>query len=304
MISDILTDPKARSRVFGPNPLGMNIPGVKTATKTGTTDNGQGKAKDNWMLSYSPRVAAGVWVGRHDGKALTGISTAVPGSVVNDFMSRAHKEVYQPEGSWKANDWFQKPTGIQTLTINGRTDIYPSWFQKPQNADGVKMTFDKVSKKKATNCTPDAAKIELTVQSFEDPVSKKKTMSAPDGYDANADDDKHKCDDAKPFVTLSTDKIGPGKYRFTATVNQGTFALQTLEFKVDGQVVSSQAASSGATFTTEYTFTSAGDKNVSATVTDQGYYDATMTKTVPATLSDNGNGGGFTPPRRNRLVGF
>ncbi len=287
IISDILSDPKARSRVFGNNPLGMNINGVKTATKTGTTDNGQDKAKDNWMMSYSPQIATGVWVGRHDGGPLTGISTAVPGSIVNDFMSRSHKEILQPEGKWKPNDWFTRPAGIQTVTANGRTDIYPSWYVKPQNAEGQKMAFDRVSKKKATSCTPERAKVEVVVQTYEDPVTKKKTSYGADGYDVNADDDAHKCDDVKPFASISTQPLGGGKYRITANVNQGTFGLQTIEISADGQVISSQPAGGTGTFTAEHTFTSVGDKNVSVTVIDQGFYDATVTKTINVSLSQN-----------------
>jgi membrane peptidoglycan carboxypeptidase len=287
MLSDILSDQGARRRVFGSNPLGMNIPDVKTATKTGTTDNGQGKAKDNWMISYSPVVAAGVWVGRHDGGPLTGISTAVPGTVINGFMSRVHKEIYQAEGKWKPNDWFARPTGIQTLNVNGRTDIYPSWFVKPQNNAGTKMVFDQLSKKKANACTPERAKVEVTVQTYEDPVTKKKTFTTiPDGYDPNAEDDQHKCDDVKPFVTVSTQALGSGKYRISANVSQGTFGLQTLEIRADGQVISSQSIGAAGAYSADYTFTSGGDKNVSATVIDQALYDKTDTKTVSVTLAD------------------
>lgn len=303
IISDILTDPGARSRVFGSNPLGMNISGgVKTATKTGTTDNGQDKAKDNWMMSYSPQIAAGVWVGRHDGGPLTGISTAVPGSVINDFMGKAHRDILQDEGKWKPNDWFTRPAGIQEVTVNGRRDIYPSWYVKPQNAAGTKMVFDQVSKKKATNCTPERAKIELNVQVFEDPVTKKKTSTAPDGYDANADDDRHKCDDVKPFVSVESKALGKGKYRITANVNQGTFGLQTLEIRADGQVIASQSVGGAGSFSVDHTFTSAGSKNVSATVIDQGFYDATVTKTMTVTLA--GGGDDDNPPNNRRRFIF
>lgn len=285
IITDILSDQNARSRVFGYNPLGMVIPGVKTATKTGTTDNGQGKAKDNWMMSYTPKIAAGVWVGRHDGGALTGISTAVPGFVINAFMTKAHQDVLAPDGKWNANDWFQQPDGIQKVAVNGKTDIYPSWYKKPTNAAGTKMVFDKVSKKKATDCTPEAAKIEVTVQETEDPVTKKKTYGNTDGYDANADDDAHKCDDVKPFVSLSATQIEKGKYRVSATVNKGTFDLQSIQVTVDGKDVINQSISSSGTFEADYTFDSNGDKTLSAKVIDTGYYDATVAKTINVKVS-------------------
>lgn len=286
MLTDILTDPSARQRVFGNNPIGENISGVKTSTKTGTTDDGNGHAKDNWMMAYSTKLATGVWMGRHDGGPLRSISGPIPGTVMGQFMSDAHKNVLVGEGQYKLGDWFTKPSGIQTLTVNGKTDIWPSWYVKPKDAGGVKMTFDKVSKKKATNCTPDGAKVELNVQVITDPFDeKKKTYSAPDGYDANADDSSHKCEDVKPFVSVTTQPAGPGKYKITATVNQGTFGLQTLTITADGQQVTSQAMTSAGSVTAEYTFTSAGSKVVVATITDQGFYTASDTKTLTVVVS-------------------
>lgn len=290
LISDILTDPKARSRVFGSNPAGFAPPGVKTATKTGTTDDGNKHAKDNWMMSYSPRMAVGIWVGNHTGKHVNYSSTIAHGSIMNDIMTKAHKDVFQKDGSWKPNDWFTKPAGIQTLTVNGKTDLFPSWFVKPSSS-GEKITFDKVSKKKATNCTPARAKVEMTVQTYEDPVTKKKTSSA-DGYDVNADDDVHKCDDVKPFVTLNAAQVGgpsSRKYHITATVNQGTHPLSSIEISVDGQTILNQSASSsGSSFEIDHEFTTSGTKNISATLIDQMMYDGTATTTK--TVSDAGNG--------------
>jgi len=285
MLTDILTDPSARTRVFGPNPLGEAIPGVKTATKTGTTDDGNGHAKDNWMMSYSTKIATGVWMGRHDGGPLSAIAGPIPGFVINEYMGDVHKNVLEPDGKYKANDWFTKPSGIQTINVNGHNDIWPSWYVKPKDAGGQQMTFDKVSKKKATNCTPDSAKVQQTVQVFTDPITNKQTYSASDGYDPNSDDDKHKCEDVKPFVSVTTQQTGPGKYKITATVNQGTWGLQSVSITADGQSVTDQAISSPGSVTAEYTFTSSGSKSVVATVTDQGYYTASDTKTLTVVVA-------------------
>ncbi len=285
MLTDILTDPAARSRVFGNNPLGETIPGVKTSTKTGTTDDGNGHAKDNWMMSYSTKIASGVWMGRHDGGHLTSIAGPVPGFVINEYMDGVHKDVLVPDGKYKTGDWFTKPSGIQSLNVNGKTDIWPSWYVKPKDGGGEQMTFDKVSKKKATNCTPESAKVQQTVQVFTDPITNKKTYNAPDGYDPNSDDSAHKCEDVKPFVSVTTQLTGPGKYKITATVNQGTFGLQSVNITADGTQVSDQAISSPGSVTAEYTFTSSGSKTVVATVTDQGYYTASDTKTLTVTVA-------------------
>lgn len=281
MLSDILTDPSARSRVFGANPLGENISGVKTATKTGTTDDGKGHAKDNWMMSYSTKIAAGVWMGRHNGGALSSISGPVPGTVINEFMGRVHRDLLTSDGTYKLGDWFSKPSGIQTLKVNGRTDIWPSWYSKPKDSDGTKMTFDKLSMKKATSCTPEAAKVEVLVQTITDPITDKKTYSAADGYDANSEDDRHKCEDTKPFVTISATQIGTSnKYTVTATVNKGTFDLSSITVTSDGQTILDQPISGAGAVTVEYAFPAEGAKTLTATVSDIGYYSSNDSKTV------------------------
>ena len=297
MIDDILSDPVARSGTFG-NPAfyaGFVVPGVKTATKTGTTDNGSGKEKDGWMMDYSTRLAAGVWIGRHDGAPLTGYPDQASGTVLSLFMSQAHQQVFAKDGSWKSGDWFKQPDGIQHLTVNGKNDIFPSWYQKPTNADGMQVTFDKVSKKKATDCTPDGAKTTLTVQVFNDPITKTTTYTAPDGYDPNNTDDKHQCSDAKPFVALNTQSLGNGKYTITAEVNNGTFGLQQLDITANGQSIMSQAISSPGSYSVTQTFTTSGDEAIVATVTDQGYYTATDTKTITVKLSYNNPPNQFFP---------
>lgn len=285
LLSDILSDNAARSRVFGPNAPGFNVPGVKTATKTGTTDDGNGHAKDSWMMSYSPRMSFGIWTGRNDPKSLSSLSSTGNANVISEVQKFAHTQVFAKDGSWKTGDWFQKPNGIQTLNVSGRTDIFPSWYVKPTSTD-QEITFDKVSKKKATSCTPERAQTKLKVQKFQDPVTKVTTLTAPDGYDPNADDDKHNCGDAKPFVTISA--TGNDKtYRITANVTQGTFPLSSVDISVNGQVVSSQAISGAGAYTVDHTFPASGNQTISATVVDQGMYDASDSTTK--TVSQNGN---------------
>lgn len=298
ILSDILSDPIG-ARFFG-NPAGMQISGVKTATKTGTTDDGKGNAKDSWMMSYTPRMATGVWVGKHDGTVPFRAGNAATGTLVREVMGRAHRDVFAKDGSWKAGDWFAKPSGIQTINAGAGNDIFPSWYKKPKNVE-EKMMFDTVSKRKATACTPQRAKIELTVQVIEDPITKGKTFTAPDGYDPNAEDDRHKCDDIKPSVTLSTTQVGlptSKTYKITATVTQGTHPLQSVDFVVDGQVISSQPISSPGAYSIEHTFTS-GSKSISSTVIDTALYDGASTTTLNVAVG-GGNGNNTTPLWRRR----
>ncbi|HEU5188034.1 MAG TPA: transglycosylase domain-containing protein [Candidatus Saccharimonadales bacterium] len=286
ILSEILADQQARRPALSSlNNAGNGavINGVKTATKTGTTDKGgtTRQAKDSWMMSYTPRIATGVWVGHHNGDGVNA-SNAATGGIINEIMGRVHKEIYAKDGSWKEGDWFSRPNGIQTINLGKGNDIFPSWYKKPKETE-EKMMFDRVSKKKATACTPERAKTELAVRVIEDPTTKSKTYTAPDGYDANADDNTHKCEDIKPSVTLSTALVGlpPSKtYKITATLTQGTFPLQSVEIVVDGQVISTQPASSPGEYSVEHTFTANGSKSISATVIDAGLYDGAATTTL------------------------
>jgi membrane peptidoglycan carboxypeptidase len=297
ILSDILADDGARAYTFGRNAPGFNVPGVKTAAKSGTTDDGKGHAKDSWLMSYSPKMSVGIWTGRNDPKALTSLSSRGNQSVITEVQKYAHTQIFQKEGSWKPGDWYQQPAGIQRLSVNGRNDIFPSWYTKPKTSEEKDIVFDQVSKKKATDCTPSRAKITHKVQSFQDPITKQITQTAPDGYDANADDNVHSCGDAKPFVTVTADPIGGKNYKITANVNQGTFPLSSVEFFVDGQNISSQAIGGPGNYSVNHTMTS-GTHSVSATVIDQGLYDGT--NSITKNVAGNGVFNNFLADSRRR----
>lgn len=283
ILADILSDDNARAGIFGPRQPGFNVPGVKTATKTGTTDDGAGHGRDLWMMSYSPRMAVGVWTGRNDSKGLSGIDSLGNKRVTSEVQAFAHTEVFAKDGTWKAGDWFAKPAGVQSLSVNGKTDLYPSWYTKPTNADGEKMVFDKVSKKKATDCTPARAKIEVSVPVFEDPISKKKTYSPPDGYNPDASDDVHNCSDVLPFATVNVTGPPSKNVVINVTVNQGTFPLSTVAVAVDGvEVYNQPVGGAGPIPPINHTFADGGSHTVTATVYDTGMYEGTAstTKTI------------------------
>lgn len=88
-ISSILSDNKARSRVFGSN-TPLNFPNGGVAAKTGTTQD----FHDGWTLGFTRRVALGVWVGNSDNTALSegadGVIVAAPlwRSFMNTLLAR------------------------------------------------------------------------------------------------------------------------------------------------------------------------------------------------------------------------
>lgn len=274
IISDILSDDAARSPSYGRNAAGLVVPGVKTASKTGTSNLGD-KSKDLWMMSYSPRIAMGIWVGNHIPIAMNNALSSIVGPTVNKIMQPLHQDIYAKDGSWKADAWFTQPAGVQRVSVNGRTDLFPSWFNKSQQtAPGEKIIFDRVSKKKATDCTPEAAKEELFVQKITDPVTKRTSFVTPSGYDMNSKDDLHKCEDVKPFISNITYTKG----KLTAQVNQGTHALQTVRFSVAGQEVGAPSASGSGPVTIDFTAT--GSKEVIVTLTDIALYEGSSTRTI------------------------
>jgi membrane peptidoglycan carboxypeptidase len=264
VVTDILTDKNASASLG--RFAAKDIPGVQTATKTGTSDKG-GNAKDLWMMSYSPALTMGVWLGNPDTTILKKGTSSLGSPIVAKVMEFAHKEVYAKEGKWKSGDWFTAPAGIQ----KAGNEVYPAWWNKTQGQSNAKLTFDKLSKKKATDCTPAAARIEVSVIKYNDPVTKKDSYLNTGGYDPKGDDDVHKCEDAKPTISITNRKDGLVK----VTVNPGTFGAS-------GLTVTGTANGAALTFTnkggTNYEASYSGgpgEAAVSVTVTDSGFYTGT-----------------------------
>ncbi len=289
IVSDILTDPIARVPLDGYHPVGMDIDGVQTASKTGTSDK-NGQAKDIWMMSYSPALTMGVWLGNPDATILKVGTSLIPGSIVDKVMEYAHKDVYAVEGLWKSGDWYTQPSGIQR--VGG--ELYPSWWSKAQGQTTVKMTFDKVSKKKATALTPNDAKIELDVTKTIDPITKKDIFTAPDGYDANADDNIHQASDIKPSGSITIKpSSAANSYDITVNLVPGTFAIASASLRIDGVEIKNLTASGS------YTIQSTKDaaSTASINIVDAGYYanESDITAIIPAYVSSPGTPTPATP---------
>lgn len=264
IVSDILHDDIARADLNGRNALGFVIAGVPTATKTGTSDRG-GQSKDIWMVSYSPAMTMAVWFGNSDATLLKNGRSSMPGPIIDAVMSYAHLEVYAKESKYKEGDWYSAPTGIQRVG----NEVYPSWWNAKQGKTEITLDFDRVSKKKATECTPDSAKVNLPVIKTIDPITKKDVFTAVDtSYDASKDDDIHNCNDADPSISIDATKKSNKTYEITASVNKGTFEITSVDIIIDGSIVTSINAPGPYT----YILTGVGNepKTISARVYDSG----------------------------------
>lgn len=279
IVSDILADQIARIPLDGAHPIGMEIPGVKTASKTGTSDK-NGQAKDIWMMSYSPVLTMGVWLGNPDATILKVGTSLIPGPIIATVMEYAHKEVYAAQGLWKSGDWYTQPSGIQRVN----NELYPSWWGKTQGQTNVKMIFDRVSKKKATALTPVGAQIELDVIKSIDPITKKEIFTAPDGYDATTDDNIHQASDIGPSATIDfTPGMLENTYNINITLTQGTFPITSASVRINDNEIANANITGPSSYIYTVPSTSTSPSTASVVLVDSAYYTITATATgIPA----------------------
>lgn len=267
VVTDILGDAAARAGLFGRSITpSLDAMGQRAAIKTGTSDKNE-QPKDIWTVGYTPSVAGTVWLGNSDTTPLINGNSSIPAQILDPVMAYASK-LYIDESKAKQGDWFKDPAGIQRI---GR-EVYPSWYNKAKAISGKKLTFDKVSKKKATKCTPEDAKIEITVSKMTDPISKKPIYLAPDGYDANGEDDVHKCNDVEPIVQ----GISVTGNKISIAVRKGTHSLDSLEVRFNGTTIANINVGGSGTYSTTYNFKRSG--TISVTLQDTAYYTSSSSQ--------------------------
>lgn len=242
MVTDILSDVSARRMVFGglSTSAGFYSNSTWFAAKTGTSENGNGRAKDSWIMTYSPVLATAIWTGNHDGSVLTSDSHTVAFKISAAYIDAVHQQVYAEDGRWHSGMKIEQPAGIKRMTVNGKNDIWPSWYNQKSN-DTEKKIFDSVSKKLATDCTPEETRVEVGVSKIVDPVLDTVEYYA-DGYDAKSEDDLHQCSDKRPTASISVaedESSGTIMYTITANARFGTFSLKSYTLTVNGTVVKS-----------------------------------------------------------------
>lgn len=268
IVNDILGDSNARANLGGGQDYmpQMNRLKAKTAVKTGTSNseiNGKVVAKDIWTVGYTPALSMAVWLGNSDTSPLRNGNSLIPAMLLDYTMADA-TQYYVSQNKASYSDWFSAPSGIQRIN----NEVYPSYYNKNSNRSSNTMSFDRVSKKKATNCTPESARVDIPVTRSKD-SSGKETVSAQDGYDATNNDDTHRCTDSKPSVSVAVSSSGQSA---TVYYRQGSHPLQQLEVKVGDQLIGTRQVNSDGD--TNVSIPSSAGKNftVTATLTDSVYY--------------------------------
>jgi hypothetical protein len=225
LLANILSDRGARWF----NNEGFVVPGVWTATKTGTTTTSNSAVtKDSLMECFSTVVSTLVWNGNHDGSGLTSNTHDVARFTVAHYMERVHNEVYGPDGKWSSGDQMARPAGIKEMKVNGVTDLWPSWYDEKKNSGVAKeeKAFNKYNHLLANGCTNEAYKINIEVTKITDPITGKESIKVDEPYNAEVEDT---CDYVAPSVSVSV--IGDKVY---ASVTKGSQAITNYNLVIDG----------------------------------------------------------------------
>ncbi len=280
IVADMMADPRASymSRKM------HDYKGWDFSLKTGTTNDN----KDGWLMGFSTKYAAGVWVGHHTRRVeMSGFMETMTQPIWGGWMQRAHDSL-EPVAR-------QRPAGVQELPayvvrnhvgVSSRepsptNDLFPSWYVRP-NGDGSSnesQVIDKVSGKKATDCTPPLA-VETITQTnaskySSDPFYDKRTNS-------EDTDDVHKCEDIKPTVSISAIDKSNGNYTFEVSVGSGTHPISSEKFpgnlsvSIGGANIPNGSINVGAPGSYSFDYTATDNKKVTVTakVSDSVLYEA------------------------------
>lgn len=283
IVADMMSDPRAsyfsrKSQVFGDHKFSM---------KTGTTND----RKDGWMMGFSTQYSAGVWVGYHDRSIeMSGAMESMTQPIWDGFMQRVHAELDaverpRPDSVQEAPAFVVRShVGYGSVEPSPSNDIYPSWYKSKTNSNSGAV-IDKVSKKLATDCTPERAKEK--VYNARANLFSGDTFHGPTAANTEEKDDVHKCEDAKPVITLNVPSSCDKSCTFRATVRQGTHPISsgefpgTVNFYVGStQIKSVQVGSSPATVSASYKANVSGSRTVRAEVIDSVLYDSSDSKSV------------------------
>ncbi len=142
-INDILSDNSARAPIFGLY-SSLSLGDRPAAAKTGTSQDpdDETKARDAWVIGYTPSLVVGVWAGNNNNTPIEkgGAGVMAAGPIWHDFMTQALKDA--------PIEVFIKPDPIITEkpVLNGQYQAHEIlyWLNKddPQGAPPEKPDSD------------------------------------------------------------------------------------------------------------------------------------------------------------------
>jgi membrane peptidoglycan carboxypeptidase len=274
IVSDMMADPDASYMSTKPH----RYQGWDFSLKTGTTND----AKDGWIVGFSTKYSAGVWVGSHNRQVeMTGFMETMTRPIWQDFMFSAHDGLdpiprERPSGIQELPAFVMRNNiGLAAVVPSRSTDIYPSWFERTGGTN-EEQEIDIVSNKLATECTPERARRTVTGG---DPSLFSGDTFVENGADTTQEDDVHDCDDTMPSVSLSYDESG-NSYTINWSASAGTHPLSSddfpgvIEFRVNGSMVEEISVSnSNNSGSFSYDADFSGTRTMTATIVDSVLYE-------------------------------
>jgi penicillin-binding protein 1C len=135
IVSDILSDPLARSRTFGTDSVLATR--FWTAVKTGTSKD----MRDNWAVGYSQRYTVGVWVGNASGAPMWDVSgTTGAAPIWAAMMNFLHTQ--------QSSQAPQRPPGLVQQGVK---------FESQTNAEAARQEWFIAGTEQVTFASPGAA---------------------------------------------------------------------------------------------------------------------------------------------------
>jgi penicillin-binding protein 1C len=135
IVSDILSDPLARSRTFGTDSVLATR--FWTAVKTGTSKD----MRDNWAIGYSQRYTVGVWVGNASGAPMWDVSgTTGAAPIWAAMMNFLHSQ--------QSSQAPQRPPGLVQQGVK---------FESQANAEAARQEWFIAGTEQATFASPGVA---------------------------------------------------------------------------------------------------------------------------------------------------
>lgn len=275
IVADMMADPDASYMSRKPH----RTNGWDFSLKTGTTND----AKDGWLVGFSTKYAAGVWVGSHNRQVeMSGFMENMTQPIWQGFMEQAHEglepiEREQPSGIQELPAFvIRNNVGLAAVVPSRSTDLYPSWFGD-QAASNERQVIDIVSNKLATECTPERARRE--VRGGDPSQFSGDTFVNNGGADTSQYDDVHSCDDRMPSIRLDVSERN-GQYRVRANIVAGTHPISSsdfqgmVEFRLDGNVIEEfEVNNPGNTPFFNISGDFSGSRRLTAVVIDSVLYD-------------------------------
>jgi hypothetical protein len=237
-------------------------------------------------MGFSTKYSAGIWVGHHTGSVeMTGFMENMTQPIWRTFMQKAHDNItpitrVRPATVQEIPAYvIRSHVGVNSIEPSPTNDLFPSWYKKPGSTKNEKIIKDKVSEKRATDCTPPLA-IEEVVQG--DATAYSSDPFYDTATNSQDEDDVHKCEDIKPSVSLTVKPGSSGIYTFEVSVSNGTHPISSEKFAgqlnltIDGQAIpngSIQIAGPGV-YTVSFTSIYDNTKTVKAEVIDSVLYSS------------------------------